>query len=69
MPSTRVAVVTGGNKGIGFCIVKFLCQQFDGDVILTGVDAPTYLALLPPNIDSPKGQFVWNDRTITPWDK
>ncbi|XP_077514206.1 D-beta-hydroxybutyrate dehydrogenase-like isoform X1 [Amblyomma americanum] len=38
MPSTRVAVVTGGNKGIGFCIVKFLCQQFDGDVILTARD-------------------------------
>uniref|UniRef100_A0A023FKP1 carbonyl reductase (NADPH) n=1 Tax=Amblyomma cajennense TaxID=34607 RepID=A0A023FKP1_AMBCJ len=36
--STRVAVVTGGNKGIGFCIVKFLCQQFDGDVILTARD-------------------------------
>ncbi|KAL1437123.1 hypothetical protein MTO96_049114 [Rhipicephalus appendiculatus] len=36
--SSRVAVVTGGNKGIGFCIVKFLCQQFDGDVFLTGKD-------------------------------
>ncbi|XP_049267583.1 carbonyl reductase [NADPH] 1 [Rhipicephalus sanguineus] len=36
--SSRVAVVTGGNKGIGFCIVKFLCQQFDGDVFLTGED-------------------------------
>ncbi|KAK8784061.1 hypothetical protein V5799_009575 [Amblyomma americanum] len=34
-----------------------------------GADAPTYLALLPPNIDSPKGEFVWNDRTVTPWDK
>lgn len=36
--SSRVAVVTGGNKGIGFCIVKFLCQQFDGDVFLTARD-------------------------------
>ncbi|XP_075537402.1 carbonyl reductase [NADPH] 1-like isoform X2 [Dermacentor variabilis] len=34
-----------------------------------GADAPTYLALLPPNIKSPKGEFVWNDRTVTPWDK
>uniref|UniRef100_A0A023GHC5 carbonyl reductase (NADPH) n=1 Tax=Amblyomma triste TaxID=251400 RepID=A0A023GHC5_AMBTT len=34
-----------------------------------GADAPTYLAMLPPNINSPKGEFVWNDRTVTPWDK
>lgn len=34
----RVAVVTGGNKGIGFAIVKGLCQQFDGTVILTARD-------------------------------
>ncbi|CAN8006029.1 unnamed protein product [Ixodes pacificus] len=32
-------------------------------------DAPTYLALLPPNIESPKGEFVWNDRKVTPWDE
>ncbi|XP_043263412.1 carbonyl reductase [NADPH] 1-like [Colletes gigas] len=31
----RVAVVTGGNKGIGFAIVKGLCKQFDGVVYLT----------------------------------
>ncbi|KAL4230729.1 NADH-cytochrome b5 reductase [Mactra antiquata] len=31
----RVAVVTGANKGIGFAIVRGLCKQFDGDVILT----------------------------------
>nr|XP_037268365.1 carbonyl reductase [NADPH] 1-like isoform X2 [Rhipicephalus microplus] len=34
-----------------------------------GADAATYLALLPPNIESPKGEFVWHDRAITPWDK
>uniref|UniRef100_A0A131XVV1 carbonyl reductase (NADPH) n=1 Tax=Ixodes ricinus TaxID=34613 RepID=A0A131XVV1_IXORI len=34
-----------------------------------GADAPTYLALLPPNIESPKGEFVWNDRKVTPWDE
>lgn len=30
--------VTGGNKGIGFAIVKQLCQQFDGVVYLTARD-------------------------------
>lgn len=35
---TRVAVVTGGNKGIGFAIVKYLCKQFDGVVYLTARD-------------------------------
>lgn len=34
----RVAVVTGGNKGIGLSTVKFLCQKFDGDVILCSRD-------------------------------
>ena len=33
--STKVAVVTGSNKGIGFAIVKGLLQKFDGDVFLT----------------------------------
>ncbi|XP_046374061.2 carbonyl reductase [NADPH] 3-like [Haliotis rufescens] len=31
----RVAVITGANKGVGFGIVRALCKQFDGDVILT----------------------------------
>lgn len=30
--------VTGGNKGIGFAIVKQLCKQFDGVVYLTARD-------------------------------
>ncbi|XP_031825848.1 carbonyl reductase [NADPH] 1 [Nomia melanderi] len=34
----RIAVVTGGNKGIGFAIVKTLCKQFDGIVYLTARD-------------------------------
>ncbi|XP_012230090.2 carbonyl reductase [NADPH] 1 [Linepithema humile] len=34
----RVAVVTGSNKGIGFAIVKDLCQQYDGNVYLTARD-------------------------------
>ncbi|KAM9365004.1 uncharacterized protein KZ484_011225 [Pholidichthys leucotaenia] len=36
--STKVAVVTGGNKGIGFTIVRALCKQFQGDVYLTARD-------------------------------
>ncbi|KAK6173715.1 hypothetical protein SNE40_017121 [Patella caerulea] len=35
MAAKRVAVVTGGNKGVGFGIVRALCKQFQGDVILT----------------------------------
>ncbi|KAG5309980.1 CBR1 reductase, partial [Acromyrmex insinuator] len=30
--------VTGGNKGIGFAIVKALCQQYNGNVYLTARD-------------------------------
>ncbi|XP_069126393.1 carbonyl reductase [NADPH] 1-like [Argopecten irradians] len=33
--NTRVAVVTGSNKGIGYAIVRGLCKQFQGDVFLT----------------------------------
>ncbi|XP_053731224.1 carbonyl reductase [NADPH] 1 [Synchiropus splendidus] len=36
--STKVAVVTGGNKGIGLAIVRGLCKQFTGDVYLTARD-------------------------------
>ncbi|CAG0881512.1 unnamed protein product [Cyprideis torosa] len=34
----RVAVVTGSNKGIGFAVVKQLCEKFDGTVYLTSRD-------------------------------
>ncbi|XP_059147326.1 carbonyl reductase [NADPH] 1-like [Physella acuta] len=36
--SKRVALVTGSNKGIGFGIVRALCKNFDGDVLLTARD-------------------------------
>ena len=36
---TRVALVTGANKGIGFAISRDLCRQFPGDVVLTSRDA------------------------------
>lgn len=35
MSTRKVAVVTGSNKGIGFAIVKGLCEKYDGDVYLT----------------------------------
>lgn len=37
-PCSRVALVTGGNKGIGFEIIRDLCQKFSGDVVLTARD-------------------------------
>ncbi|XP_041983460.1 carbonyl reductase [NADPH] 1-like [Aricia agestis] len=36
--STKVAVVTGSNKGIGFAIVRGLCKRFAGVVYLTSRD-------------------------------
>lgn len=36
--ATKVAVVTGANKGIGFAIVRGLCKRFDGAVYLTSRD-------------------------------
>lgn len=36
--TTPVALVTGSNKGIGFGIVKGLCEKFPGVVYLTGRD-------------------------------
>jgi len=36
--ASRVALVTGSNKGIGFAIVKSLCARFDGVVYLTARD-------------------------------
>ncbi|XP_065834992.1 carbonyl reductase [NADPH] 1-like [Oscarella lobularis] len=32
---SRVAIVTGANRGIGYAIVKALASAFDGDVLLT----------------------------------
>ncbi|XP_069688609.1 carbonyl reductase [NADPH] 3-like isoform X2 [Periplaneta americana] len=34
----KVAVVTGGNKGIGYAIVKGLCEKYEGLVYLTARD-------------------------------
>ncbi|XP_014367812.2 carbonyl reductase [NADPH] 1 [Papilio machaon] len=36
--ASKIAVVTGANKGLGFSIVKGLCFKFDGVVYLTARD-------------------------------
>ncbi|KAJ8707408.1 hypothetical protein PYW08_010660 [Mythimna loreyi] len=38
MSQKKVAVVTGSNKGLGFSIVKILCEKYDGKVYLTSRD-------------------------------
>ncbi|CAG7720700.1 unnamed protein product [Allacma fusca] len=38
MSKTKIAIVTGSNKGIGLAIVKQLCKKFDGKVYLTSRD-------------------------------
>uniref|UniRef100_G1TTC8 Carbonyl reductase (NADPH) n=1 Tax=Oryctolagus cuniculus TaxID=9986 RepID=G1TTC8_RABIT len=35
---SRVALVTGANKGVGFAIARDLCRLFSGDVVLTARD-------------------------------
>ncbi|XP_004842459.1 carbonyl reductase [NADPH] 3 [Heterocephalus glaber] len=35
---SRVALVTGADKGIGFAITRELCRRFSGDVVLTARD-------------------------------
>uniref|UniRef100_M4AGN7 carbonyl reductase (NADPH) n=1 Tax=Xiphophorus maculatus TaxID=8083 RepID=M4AGN7_XIPMA len=36
--STKVAMVTGSNKGVGLAVVRALCKQWQGDVYLTARD-------------------------------
>jgi len=43
---TRVAVVTGANKGIGFSVVKGLAKDFNGQVYLTGTFYETFFNIL-----------------------
>ncbi|KAJ8940429.1 hypothetical protein NQ314_010726 [Rhamnusium bicolor] len=38
MSAEKIAVVTGSNKGIGYAIVKGLCEKFNGSVYLTARD-------------------------------
>ncbi|XP_047113995.1 carbonyl reductase [NADPH] 1-like [Schistocerca piceifrons] len=34
-----------------------------------GADAPVYLALLPPGVSSPRGEYIWCDRQVVNWFK
>ncbi|XP_075987300.1 carbonyl reductase [NADPH] 1-like [Anticarsia gemmatalis] len=38
MSARKVAIVTGANKGLGFAIVKILCEKYNGQVYLTSRD-------------------------------
>ncbi|CAG5037633.1 unnamed protein product [Parnassius apollo] len=38
MPVSKVAIVTGANKGLGYALVKELCENFNGTVYLTSRD-------------------------------
>ncbi len=40
-----------------------------GMLLCIGAVAPSWLALLPPNVQEPKGLFVWCDKTIVDWVK
>ena len=53
MPS-RVAIVTGGNKGIGYAIVRGLAKQFTGDVFLTARDAGRGMAAVSELLEKEK---------------
>lgn len=32
-----------------------------------GAESAVYCALLPPNVKSPRGEYIWNDKTIAQW--
>ena len=32
-----------------------------------GAVCPTYLALLPPNIQEPKGAYLWSRKEVVDW--
>ena len=36
-------------------------------LLLTGAMVPSWLALLPPNIKEPKGDYVWPNNQIVDW--
>ncbi len=35
--------------------------------VVLGAIAPSWLALLPPNVEKPKGGYIWFDKTIVDW--
>jgi NAD(P)-dependent dehydrogenase (short-subunit alcohol dehydrogenase family) len=51
---TRVAIVTGGNKGVGYGVCKGLSKKFDGDIFLTARSEERGLAAVEQEWDSTK---------------
>ena len=35
--------------------------------VYIGAEAPLYLALLPPDVKSPRGCYVWHNKAIVNW--
>lgn len=35
--------------------------------VSVGAEAPLYLALLPPDVKSPRGCYVWCNKAIVDW--
>jgi carbonyl reductase 1 len=44
-----------------------LHQYFLSCFLEKGAAAPSWLALLPPNAEGPKGAYVWHDKQIIDW--
>jgi carbonyl reductase 1 len=55
---------------VNSCHPGYVATDMSPKGILTvdeGAVAPLYLALLPPNADKPRGDYVWRDKTIIDW--
>jgi carbonyl reductase 1 len=35
--------------------------------VYVGAEAPLYLALLPPDVESPRGCYVWCNKAVVDW--
>ena len=49
------------------CILLIIIHLTIMNSIKTAADAPCWLALLPPNVQGPKGDYVWHTRQIVDW--
>lgn len=62
--SSKVAVVTGGNKGIGKAIVQALCKDFQGDVYLTARDEYVLSHAEHVTSSTPKKRLIKNENLL-----
>lgn len=45
-----------------------MCLLITGQLTIDeGAVAPSWLALLPPNVKEPRGAFVWHSKEIIDW--